>query len=456
MDSFLSERQEAAVQKLHSAWKGIAWWKMGEGKTRIALAAFLRSKKKYCLVVVRRPAIPDFIEEMSKVGAPEPLNRFIVRSGKHPEPRELFNYKYIITTHHSLFHFSEREFLANPYTTNWLLNAFVIVDELWLLSNHKSKMSKACHALTKHCKRGIGLSGTVMPAKNNLSIYGQLHALNQHAKALRVSGSTEFITQFQEPVFNPFGIHPQHRNREGSYDEIMQRCEPYVDVHFPERSERNVREKIVTVPLTEQASKLIKTLKDEYFHSVPNSDAKVDIKHSIEAIFGAYRMSNGWIKDSRGSTHFIESEKINALIGLIQELHAAGEQVLVWTAFKGDIKRIQHSLKIPSLAMSSEVPLDRDAFKSGEFPVVIATEASGSSIDIFASIEYVIYFSQDYKWVNLQQSRARTDRRSSQHDGCFYYYLHSERPAPDKEIYNSAQSSGTEEQTIINILNNWK
>src|SRR6516225_9972335 len=46
----------------------VAWWAMGTGKTRLALAAFYLSDYKDCIIVCRRISFEDWMDEMETIG----------------------------------------------------------------------------------------------------------------------------------------------------------------------------------------------------------------------------------------------------------------------------------------------------------------------------------------------------------------------------------------------------
>src|SRR5678816_1918843 len=73
MSRFLFDHQITAVRKLVRSRGGIVWWKVGEGKTRIALFMFAALQNAYhwslpsvCLVVCRRSAFFDWSDEIRR------------------------------------------------------------------------------------------------------------------------------------------------------------------------------------------------------------------------------------------------------------------------------------------------------------------------------------------------------------------------------------------------------
>jgi hypothetical protein len=91
---------------------------------------------------------------------------------------------------------------------------------------------------------------------------------------------------------------------------------------------------------------------------------------------------------------------------------------------------------------------DLERWRSGSVSVCLATEASGSSVNHFDQTAYAIYFSANYKWLDMQQSRGRTDRKSSRHSDVFYKYLQVEG-SMDSHVYRSALASGEREARLI-------
>ena len=91
---------------------------------------------------------------------------------------------------------------------------------------------------------------------------------------------------------------------------------------------------------------------------------------------------------------------------------------------------------------------DAVGWHKGKYKICLATEASGSSINHFAQVPYGIYFSQDFKWLNLQQSQGRHDRKSSEHPVCYFTFLHTEK-TPDAQVFYTVKGSASSERSFI-------
>lgn len=86
--------------------------------------------------------------------------------------------------------------------------------------------------------------------------------------------------------------------------------------------------------------------------------------------------------------------------------------------------------------------------------VAIATEDCGVSFNHFKDCALAIYYSMTFKWLSLQQSKGRTDRKDSKHSTCKYLFLQT-RGSMDAHIYNVVNKSRSSEQELINNLKGW-
>jgi hypothetical protein len=154
--TYLNDKQAEAVDKLAKVDRGIAWWKIGQGKTRIALAwTSLRctDSNSYALVVCSPNAIRQWQDEASICG----FSRL-----------KFLSYGELQTQNadHIIF-----DTLKDPTIK------CVIIDELWLYKNVKSLRSKKIHLISASLPT-VGLSGSLVTARNIEDLFGQAYAIN--------------------------------------------------------------------------------------------------------------------------------------------------------------------------------------------------------------------------------------------------------------------------------------
>jgi len=411
----------------------VAWWAMGTGKTRLALAAFYLSDYKDCIIVCRRISFEDWMDEMETIGFNnancytndyQPTN--LVKLSCHKNPKRIL-------------------FLSAGDLKNIPIyfpkGQMLIVDELYLFCNAQAKRSILLRQMSLFCSARIGLSGTIMPSRDNTAIFGQLAALNAHHPL--ASGTTEFRLRFQVKSKTKYGI--SYVNKPNSDQAINALISDRVDCYFPES--RPTRIQLCKLDKTKEQELAIKELKETYNHKDKSYKYALQIVHAINGI------SNGWFVNSDNNLEYYKSSKLEKLFSLVDDIVAGGHRVVVWCAYHADISRIAKDLKHPWLEFSGTTPFSSVEWQSGKFSVVLATEAMGASVNHFKHVKYAVYYSINYKYLDLQQSMARHERKGSQHDGAHYYFLQT-RGTMDARAYQLVSDSRSTEEEIIKILAN--
>lgn len=431
MIDYLDEQQNRAFEKLANAPGDsfVLWWKMGTGKTRIALAAFMESDFKHCVVVTRRVAFDSWIDEVEICNLPITIfeNNYQMVNCR----------KLALKKDKMMLLVSAGDLKSIP--VNFPYGQMIVVDELYLFSNPKSDRSKKLQKMTLLCSSRIGLSGTIMPARDNLAIYGQLKALFGHHSLARTS--TEFRSKFQDCSKGRFGR--VYLNKPGSDVEIARLLASSTDTYFPDS--RPTRTQHVKVNKTQEQAKAIKNLQELYEH-----DGK-EYKYALQIVHVVNGISNGWLMPESGILEHYKSAKIDMLLSMVDDLVAAGDRVVVWCSYHNDIARIAAELKHEFLQFSGSVPFDEERWNTGKVRVVLATEAMGASVNYFKHVKYAIYFSINYRLLDLQQSMGRHERKGSEHDGAHYYFLQT-RGTIDAETYRLVTKSQKSEQDMMEIL----
>jgi len=416
---------------------------MGEGKSRIALAVYLNLKPTagmVCVIVCRRKAFDTWKDEIVKCG----IDAYVTEDS-HVSSRRL--------TFRLVSHAMIEKFL-NEFKSSQI--AFVIYDELYLYSNHKSQRSIAAQELTRAVDgRCIGLSGTIMPARDTLSIWGQTRAVGISSALARTT--TDFYDRYKKCFLADYGRGEvrQWQDLPRAKERILEKLADSIHIHFP-KSKRSIVESFTTVELTPQQLNAIKRLKAEYFLELEEAGFEMELKSALELIVKVSQIGNGWVQDKLGNAARFPSKKLDAVCALVEEAHATSEPLLVWCYFKKDIENIRDAAKIPVLEMSGGKEFDRNAWRSGNFPVVLATVGSGASVNDFKDVRRAIFFSNTFKQLDYSQACARTNRFDSAHSSCSYTHLFAAQTF-DKHIYTSLKRSASVEQDFINrgIIKQW-
>lgn len=449
----LSKRQRKASRKLFRNNGGAIWWRVGEGKTRIIYNWFAMIAKPTStfVVVCRREAFADWVEETVKCNLPWTVVDFekdLCRSSK---------IKVWLVSHGML-----AALLTQLKEQAHKIEA-VAFDEGFLYKNNQTEHCKAAHILSEVVGNAAILSGSVMTAKNLEDVFGQLYAINKHDCIART------LTEFRTRYMARYQIHPDRQvfgfcARKDATDKVSEKIRRIVSVNFPSGHARKITEDVHWIEPSEQQRYIIRKLKDEYFVSLKGKD--LELRNAPSLITKCQQISDGWIrmnpvkrmgiKLEDGPIMFVDSSKLAYLRSKVLELVECGERVVIWCAFRYSVFHVLQSLqklKLKAYAMTGGEPFDLAGWKrNGQ--VAVCTEASGSSVNHFEQCAYAIYYSMDFSWRNLVQSRGRTDRKSSRHNECFYYYFQT-RGTLDSFVRRTALSSGAREQELLIQVKSW-
>jgi hypothetical protein len=139
---------------------------------------------------------------------------------------------------------------------------------------------------------------------------------------------------------------------------------------------------------------------------------------------------------------------------LLEEFIDAGEQILVWFAFKASLDQVYKKYRKKATALSSSHEFDAKGWAAKKYAIALATIGSGASLNDFAHIQHSIIYSATFNPLQLQQAMGRTNRKSSTHKVCHYRFL-STSESIDSYIYQSALASGKIESSIKTVLENY-
>lgn len=444
--ALLTPRQLDGCAKLVHMRGGIIWWKVGAGKSRIGLFFFASLQVAYqwsypniCLIVCRRKAFLDWCEEIWKCFGAD--NVCIWQDSAPVQPPGHDKMHFLLVSHAEV----EKRFASLQIPAIRV----VILDESWMYANHKSKRSKTIYRLTQS-RHTIGLSGTVMKASDTLEIYSQLMAVQKHR--ILAANPTKFRSEYQICQLQQFGAGgpqiPMWRDKPGAYKKILEKIKDVSDIYFPSDNTRVVHEQYHNVECTPQQYRAFKELREYY----SLDEFNLEYNNALTISLKIQQISNGWIeeKDDKGhviASYRIPTNKIEKLRDELEQILSTGERVLVLCAFRRDVEILMQELPFAMVQMTGGESFDVDIWRASA-KVCIATEASASSVNHFDQVPYAIYFSANHKWVDMQQSRGRIDRFSSQHTECYYKYLQVVGGL-DAHVYRTALRSGQDESNLI-------
>lgn len=251
-------------------------------------------------------------------------------------------------------------------------------------------------------KKGVryyGLTGT--PCSNGLHQLWPLIWFIDGGKRLGNSFSA-FSDRWFKTGWNGFGLNAMP-HAEGEIMALIKdivftlRAEDYLDLP-PEIVNT------VYIDLPAKARKHYAEMESEFFTQVEAGDVEVFSAAAKSAKL--HQLANGAIYyDKEGRHEVVHTAKIDALLGLIDELN--GQQCIVVYKFKSDLERLQKA--IPKGRKFDKNPNTKKAFLDGKFQVLfIHPDSAGHGVDdLQHATNVTILFSVDWDGEKRQQVLAR-------------------------------------------------
>lgn len=456
------QQKQTAITLLRSTEGGCVWWRVGTGKTRIAYFFFAMIAKQICkrpsnfLVVCRREAFDDWKDEAKKMGLAD-WQVFSMDSELDILCKDMIQppFSSVILVSHGML----AKLLPLILEYSAIIQG-VAFDEGYLYKNSQTKHSKAAHKLSKQIGRALILSGSVMTARNLEDVYGQLYAINRQQPIGRT------LTHFRTLYRIEFKIGSTERtiaaNRKGSARTIRKAISDRCSFYFPANNQRRIVESIRSIQPTKDQLKAFASLRENMWLDI--GDQELIIKNAPTLIIKCQQISDGFISITKTSLSPsqkpittltpVASAKLDYLVVQVTELLTAGEKVVIWCAFRQSVRlvlqRLQREFRNSSIGIYSLLggtKFNRNGWlKDGQ--ICVGTEASGSSVNFLKNCSYAIYYSMDCRWLSLQQSQGRTNRKDSEHHTCYYNFLQT-RQSLDEHVYKLVRTSSREEQKLI-------
>lgn len=422
----LTPKQTEAVKHLAKTTRGIVWWKIGEGKSRIALAWSLEmTKGQSCPLIICSPqAFRQWQDEILAVGLEDDLKPVFFSAG--------------LLSHRNAFD-----------ALNWLLSAgtginCLVIDELWMFKNPKAKRTRVIHQVSRQFP-SLGLSGSMITARNIEDLYGQAFAMGLDGKI--ANNLTDFRKRFCIEVQNYAGFIERYPKKT-AVAEIQKKLKDNVHIYFPKEN-KEIRDITVNIDPTKEQLAIKDELVKEFYIEYEKTFT-LEVKTAASLLTKLQEVSDGFLYDAKGDHLSIPSNKLHRLVHYCSECVNAGERVLVWFAYRQSIEEALKISDYKTVILRSGEQFDVRTWKQPEPVVCYATIGSGSSLNDFANVRYAVIYSANYSNRSLQQARGRTNRRSTLHSCCYYYYYQT-IGFPDAKVYDTLTASQNTEQAVINI-----
>lgn len=316
---------------------------------------------------------------------------------------------------------------------------FLALDESSCVKSPRTKQTKACLELRKHCKRVVLLNGTPI-SHSPRDMYSQ--GMIMDPNILSCPSYDAFMNRYA--IKKGRGRHTKVQWI--FLNELQEKFKPYV-LRRLKKDCLDLPEKMnpvtLTVPLEQETWELYKKLRDEFvvwLETEPTSILKAQ-----QAVVKALRLSQlcggflGGVENTQTGTtkiHEIGQEKLNLFLDWLSTRFNEDEnlKLLVWCRFRAEQNRLAKVLsqKYPKVSLGrihggqdeedrnrAKRLLSPDTVPFGPVIVLGSPQAGGMGLNL-AAAHTVVYYSNDYNMKTRVQSEDRTHRPGQTHAVSYY------------------------------------
>lgn len=283
----------------------------------------------------------------------------------------------------------------------------VIVDESYHIKNNQSVRYRRLHYWTRSASSVIIANGTPI-VKELWDLWAQVRLVIQgdHPNAMLMR------QLYYHADAQGFGFYEQT----GALKRYMERDDVKRHaIFFNPPSDKVSKHVQVNIKLTPEQVRMYRKLKEKLRLEVGNY--RIEYQHKLAQAIKLHQITGGTITLAVKDTMVvgrINARKLFWLKSNLPRLRKNG--VVIWCAYREEVQRIHDEFAIPMLMGGvNQVKPDSDA--------VVATTDMGTGTNIFGQFNTAVYYSLTYKYFMFDQSRKRIDRKDSNHENLFYYYL---------------------------------
>lgn len=419
------------------------WWKVGTGKTRVALQTAMNvlgpqpiddPTPRVIVVVTRRKLFRTWRMEIATLQ----LDVVVLENHWFEIVDATWERMQRLPTILLISAAAVTE--AATWLKNWV--RFTILDEGYMFKNPDSARSVAVRQITRSGD-ALSVGGNLITARNIMDVWGQCLSIG---RAGMVGGSKSgFRARYMvsSTLRGYLEVLPKPKAKEMIFRDLGD-C---YDVHFPPERDRKIHERIVKVESTPEQEEMWASLKDEYW--VPGE--YIEVNEALDLSIKLQTIANGWVKRTDDSIVEVPSNKLATLQEMLEAVWEEEERAVIWCAFREDVHMLDRYFKfkgIKACLMMGGKPFDHERWERPETRLAIATEDTGIGFNDFANVKYAFYFSQNCRWLSLEQSMGRHNRHSTRHPDIFYTFLQVDGSI-DESVHQIARSSQRIDQQAI-------
>jgi len=313
---------------------------------------------------------------------------------------------------------------------------YVIVDESSKIKNYKSKIFKACVAVSEDAKFRTIMSAT--PAPNSpVEAWPQFYFLDRGETLGR--NFKDFEAKFFQKVeitdrnmhkaFTKFELKPgavERLNEMISKRAFRIKSSDCQDL--PKTQNIDIR-----VQMTPRQKKHYKEIQEQLFTILDSGDV-VEAANKMVSIGKLRQVTSGFIFSEAGSPEewimkIDNNPKVQACDDLVEQIIGSSQKVIIWAEFKTEILMLKERYKEYGAVdyfggtSGKNKMVNLEKFKNEkETRVLIAHPQSlGHGVTLIEA-NYCIYYSLNYSQENYYQSTKRI-HRAGQTKNCFYYHI---------------------------------
>lgn len=313
----------------------------------------------------------------------------------------------------------------------------LVYDEVHMVSNSKSKRSKAAYKLSRIARYRYGLTGTPI-TNDHQSLFGIYKVLDL-GETFGVS-LTAFMRKYfyDKNAFMSREVHfPDWRLQESSEALINGKLEDTAMSVEKTEALKNLPPLIVSdifVDLSDEQKRAYREMKKDLITFVEGKPDPATAQLAVTKSLRLQQIASGHIILESGDKHdFKETPRDKALEELLERITNSGEKVLVWSVFKQNytsIKVVCERLGVKYVEVHGSVSSKKkfehiEAFNNDpDIQVFIGHPRSvGVGINLVAA-KYSVFYSRDFSFISDEQSEGRNYRGGSEkHDKIIRYNI---------------------------------
>ena len=463
----LSNHQQIALDIIRKKDGVYLDWQIGEGKTYFSCFYITKGIRKYSnlrsLIVCPRQVFSSFKEDFDKVGLDRRKIKIILDA---KDKRKMFDGEFqdmnVLIMNYETFKDDKfikinrqwkrkKEIEAVGYIQSFKPH-ILIMDEAHKIKNVKTAVGKKAQAVTRvsSIKKKILMSGT--PLGNSFEdLFNPMFVLDG-GKRLGDDFHMfmhSFFVDLRMKARGTENYFPKYVLKKGAKEKISKLTSDLFHKHYPSDKKHLPDKRIF-----EHTCKLSLEQRDQYIQAIKLGFIDIEFPSLKKEVEGSGALYNTlrqiccgffYTDTKRNKAVRIECNKPKVLKAIIERINIRNpnEKFIIWTVFKETYKIIGDILdglgiefvELTGKTSSKKAMKNIENFKKNpKIRCVIGHPASAGAGINLQQARSSIYYSQDYSFINQNQSEGRNFRRGSKdfHPEIEYHFIYTEKTIEDK------------------------